>query len=396
MDSDEGAPSPRRASADVLARPPVEVAVLHGQLTHGGSERQLHLALAQARASGVRPHVVIAGELGVWEQPIRALGVPITLLTGSPPKKLASFRRLCSQLGSAVMLSWGSYTNVYALALKGTGIRTVGSFRNAAMSDLPARGRPLWAWAAKAGLDSMICNSEETQAGLEAAARTGPKSGAGPSIRYLPNAVETIGDQARHRAHWRAELDVADDEILIVGIGRLAEQKNFGRFIAAFQEVHLRQATNPMLQVRAVIAGPDGGLLDQLQLQIDQTGLPEGTIRLIGPVGDGRELLCAADLFVLSSNYEGMPNVVLEAMSTGTAVVTTKVNGLSGCLDDGVEGVVTDHSAASLADAICELVDDSSRRAVLGSNGAARIERDFDPSSVYAEMWRHCLAGVNA
>lgn len=357
---------------------PSNVAIIHGQLGHGGSERQLYFFLQACNRQRWRPHLYIAGELGVWEASIRALGIPVTLLTGSPLQKLWQFRRLCQANGIRRCISWAAYTNVYALALLGLGVPCLGSFRNAGFADLPVRHRWLWRWLSTAGLASIVCNSRQTLAVLQATInRQRP-------IVYIPNGVQSIDQVTQHRAHWRQTLALDEDTILVVGVGRLAPQKNFARFIEAIV------LANKHCPLHAVIAGPDLGQHAALQQQIDAAPLPAGRIRLIGPVPDARALLCAADIFMLSSDYEGMPNVVLEAMAAGAPCVCTRVNGVGEILEHGIHGFVTEHHAEALAQALVQLAQTPALRQSMGVQAQEYVTEKYSPATVYQRLWQLC------
>ena len=361
---------------------PTNVAIVHGQLNHGGSERQLYMFLQQCDHRRWQPHLYLSGELGVWEAAIRALGVPITLLQGTAIQKMWQFRRLCQAQQAQCFFSWSSYTNGYALAMAGLGIPRIGSVRNALFVDLPARHRWFWSWLSLAGLSTVVCNSPETLAGLQKVV------GQRKRLVYVPNGVQAIPDGALQRSAWRQRLAIDQEAVLVVGVGRLTAQKNFARFIEAI--VLVNRTVDQTQPVYAVIAGPDMGLKAQLQQQIAAANLAPDQIRLIGPVPDARTLICAADIFMLSSDFEGMPNVVLEAMSAGVPCVSTHVNGIDEIIQQGVQGYITEHSPAALAAALLKLARDPALRLAMGNNAQARISSEYDPGTVYRRLWELC------
>jgi glycosyltransferase involved in cell wall biosynthesis len=100
--------------------------------------------------------------------------------------------------------------------------------------------------------------------------------------------------------------------------------------------------------------------------------------------------MCAADVFVLSSDYEGMPNVVLEAMAAGVPCVCTQVNGVSGLIEPGRNGFITDHRADALAEKIGLLARDRMMRQKMGTKAIERVSSSFDPQMIAACLWRLC------
>ena len=99
------------------------------------------------------------------------------------------------------------------------------------------------------------------------------------------------------------------------------------------------------------------------------------------------------DLFVLPSLYEGMPNVVMEAMAVGKAVLATDVNGVRELVVDGETGVIVpSQNAESLAEAIVTLIDDPQRLKKLGQAGLNRVREHFTISAMIKNLEQYFLA----
>ncbi|MCP3934682.1 MAG: glycosyltransferase [Actinomycetia bacterium] len=354
----------------------IDVTVVHGQLTHGGSERQLYELLRRCDRDVFGPSLVISGALGFWEEPIRELDIPITLLGGSPVNKMRELRRLVANDRPDALLSWSRHTNPFVLTVANRGIRTTISFRNTRSSvplPAPARAGEVFAMRSAAAI---VSNSEEVFVDL---ARDVPPT---TELYYVPNAIDPLDQRLGQtlRQRWRSELGVDPQTQLIVGVGRLHPQKNFIRFIDVVAKV--RQHLNCV----AVIAGPDKGQRAALEAHMNQLDVGDGLVRLIGEVPDARELVCAADAFLLSSDYEGMPNVVMEAMNAGVPVVSTRVNGVKALVEQGVHGFVCDDDAA-LADALCRVLGDKALALAMGEAGRKRIAERHNPKLLTARLW---------
>ena len=112
-----------------------------------------------------------------------------------------------------------------------------------------------------------------------------------------------------------------------------------------------------------------------LQRQIDELGL-HSRVRLAGFCQDTRSFYESLDLFVLSSHREGLPNVVLEAMSVGCPVVATEVDGVPRIITNQSDGVlVPAGSTEELAKGIHSLVYNREIREQLACNGVETIRR---------------------
>ncbi len=361
-------------------RGPQPIALIIGQLVAGGgSERQLYFFLANCDRSRFAPTLFVSGELGEWESLISDLGIPIVLLKGSRLAKLLQFRRAYIALGAKCFFSWSSYTNPFGLALIGLGARRIGSFRNAAFADLPSRFRWLWSRMSLAGVSTVVCNSRETLAELS---RTTTKK----TFVYAPNAVELASHEqiSRWREEWRARLNLADDQLLVAGVGRIAPQKNYFRFIDVIAKTQLKAL---------IIGGSNNGrdsdeLMEKLRSYTQALGLQDH-ILLTGKLLDAREPMCAADIFLLTSDHEGMPNVVLEAMAAGIPCVSTDVYGVSDLIDHGVNGYVVAKNVASLAERVSQLACDPELRQAMGLKAREAVKR-FRPEEIAPKLWSLC------
>jgi glycosyltransferase involved in cell wall biosynthesis len=119
-----------------------------------------------------------------------------------------------------------------------------------------------------------------------------------------------------------------------------------------------------------------------------QGGPVADRIHFAGPRADIPELLQACTLLVLPSRWEGLPNVVLEAMAAGRPVVATAVEGTTELLQDGCNGVlVPPGSASALAQALAGLLDAPARLAEMG-RAAQRIASQQYP-------WERCVCAFD-
>jgi len=164
------------------------------------------------------------------------------------------------------------------------------------------------------------------------------------TFRALPASPAS----AQTRADTRRARSIASTATLLMFVGRLDRQKDPLLLLQAFA-LALRQRSD----LHLLIVG-DGVLRPMVEQAIEAAGLG-GHITLTGALG--REaiagLLRAADLFVLSSAYEGMPIAVLEALATGVPVASTDVGELRRVISDGVNGCLArSRQPDALADAI--------------------------------------------
>jgi glycosyltransferase involved in cell wall biosynthesis len=172
-------------------------------------------------------------------------------------------------------------------------------------------------------------------------------------------------------AALRAEFGFAVDAPLVLFAGRLAEQKRIDDLLKALD---LLQHVQP--DVRTLIAG-DGPLRPRLE---ETAGLYclEGKVRFLGHRDDVPRLMAAADLVVLASAYEGLPNLILEAMRFRKPVVATSAPGTTEVVVDGQTGTLVPVGQPQLlARAIRDIVRDPALGRSLGEAGRERVDRVF-------------------
>ncbi|MFN7933633.1 MAG: glycosyltransferase [Bryobacteraceae bacterium] len=211
---------------------------------------------------------------------------------------------------------------------------------------------------------------------------------------YMPNGIETgrFAPDEELRRSKRRELGW-EGRFVWLAVGNLRPAKDYPNLIAAFAQ-HQRNKSG----VRLAIAGC-GDLLPKLQEQIDRLQM-KGRVELLGARADVRELMLAADSFVMSSAWEGLPLVLIEASASGLPIVATKVGGNSEIVADGETGFL---APAKDSDALAAAMNrmmalDVSRRRQMGLAGRQRAEEYYGIEAVL-NKWENIyeqLLQVNA
>jgi glycosyltransferase involved in cell wall biosynthesis len=191
------------------------------------------------------------------------------------------------------------------------------------------------------------------------------------------------------RAAWRAKQGFAAEDILFVCVARFAPVKNHALLINAFAQ---GPASDP--RAHLVLAG-EGALRAQLQERVNNLGLTS-RVHFLGLRTDIPDVLGAADVFVLSSNYEGNPLSVIEAMAAGLPIASTAVGGVPELLQNGKEGlIVPPGQAEQLSEAMMILLNDRDLRRTMGAAAAVRAREKFDVSAMvrgYEELYDEIAA----
>jgi glycosyltransferase involved in cell wall biosynthesis len=180
------------------------------------------------------------------------------------------------------------------------------------------------------------------------------------------NVVTIYNGVSRERLILKQEYSVSKIPIKIISVGSLMRPKNHSLLLTSFAEL-LTERPDLRTKLLLQIAG-EGVLKNEIQRQIECDGLSESVV-LLGNRKDVPELLHDADLFVMSSDWEGLPIALLEAMMTGLPVVVTDVGGCR----DVVEGcnagfVVAPGSVDLLSEHIERMVDSPQLRRNFSAN----------------------------
>lgn len=162
-----------------------------------------------------------------------------------------------------------------------------------------------------------------------------------------------------------------EEPVKLISIGRLAPAcKN--------QQMLLQVMAALPASVTLTIVG-EGAHRPLLEERIDQLGLAD-RVTLPGKVEDIRPYLSSSQIFVLSSDYEGLPLSVLEAICAGLPVVATDVGGVSEAVVDGETGYLVPRGDVALfGQRLMQLIDNPGRRKEMGARGRQRYEAYFKP-----------------
>jgi N-acetyl-alpha-D-glucosaminyl L-malate synthase BshA len=134
-------------------------------------------------------------------------------------------------------------------------------------------------------------------------------------------------------------------------------------------------------KARLIIAG-DGPTRIEVERKIEALDLCNN-VHLLGVKSNMQEIMCSADLFLLNSTLEGMPLVLLEAMSCSLPVVTTPAGGIPELVRPGKDGVVTKgFGQEEYAQAIIEMLENDEKRKKIGKAGRARVEESFSAERI--------------
>ena len=339
----------------------LRICYLAGTLGQGGAERQLFYALQALRQSGVAVRLLALDRGAFWEKPISELGVPITHV-GQDHSRLQRLFRIRRELKKSlpdIFQSQHFFTNVYAslaaLFLKCVGI---GALRSNGVFDQLASGQI----GGQLNLHAPRVLAANSQSSIHYAIAHGVRAS---RLYFLPNVVDT--------ERFKPVGEVPESGVTLLSVGRLTREKRFDRFLSILYELRKTHRLN----VRGLIVGPtrpDQHLRQELEQQATALNLLPSGVQFLGSVADMGPIYRQASICVLTSDHEGTPNALLEAMASGLPVVATEVGGVPEIVRQGQTGFFFPCEAIrEQTDAVLQLIRQPDLRTVMGGRGRAFV-----------------------
>lgn len=337
------------------------VAVLHyvNSLSTGGAEKFVHeLALAQARAGArvavatfLKPHQVGDGEpvAAARQAELEAAGVAC-FATGRasrllPPAGIGPLRRIAARVGAEVL---------HCHLLRAAGVHGLALPRLPAVlthhnTPLPAP-QPLFRLMA-ARIHTFVGISEASSAVLRGVTRR--------PVETVANGIDL--------SRFRPARPRGDGPVTILSVGNLRPQKNYSYLVDIAAALRERLPGRP-LRFRVIGEGEERRRIER---RIAAAGIGD-TVRLLGTRSDVAAEMAGADIFLMTSAWEGMPISLIEAQASGLPAISTPVGNIPEMIEDGASGfLIPLGQPESAAERLAALVDDAALRRRFGARAHA-------------------------
>jgi glycosyltransferase involved in cell wall biosynthesis len=334
-----------------------------GQLGTGGSERQVYLLLKSMDREVYRPHVAVwnFNPEHTYVSQIRSLGVPLhSFASGSNSvEKMFAFRRLVFELNPELIHSYSFYTNIAAWwATIGTKIIAIGTVRSNFIHDRRSCGILLGSLCARWPRNQVFNNF----ASAEAARKS--------HTPFVPKRVFVVRNRIDLVTFPKTPVP-SHGNVRILGIGSLFHCKRWDRLLHA--AARLKRSG---YDFSVEIVG-DGPLRTWLAHQAQDLNVAD-RVKFVGYADDISNRLARSTFVAHTSDLEGCPNVVMEAMACGRAVVATDAGDTRSLVDDGDTGfVVRRGDDAALTERLARMIEDRDLCRRMGTAGRSKAEREF-------------------
>ena len=348
---------------------PVRVFILSNSLNTGGAERFAESLLKGLDRRRARPRLVLLRDDIGYSLP---RDVPVDVLgyrsAKDLPKAVLGLRRLIRKAAPHVLVGVGTSGNVVIglalLALKRRPAWIAGVDTNPNRRDLRLRMKLLGRLYPMA--DTVVACSVGMQKTLKAHF---PKEKDKIECLFYPTDFETIDRAAGRNPAWTR---ISGGPPMLVTVGRAHRVKRWDLLLDAAAIV---LKTRP---VQLVFCG-DGPLLEELKAKARGMNI-HNHIHFPGHCSNPFSILRQADLFLLSSDAEGLPHALIEAQGLGLCAVSTRCEfGPDEIIGDGQTGLLVDvGNAGQMARAILALTENASLRTRMGAKARERVRERFD------------------
>jgi glycosyltransferase involved in cell wall biosynthesis len=335
----------------------------------GGAEKQMTYMARSLTREGIDVRVLCFTKGDYFEGVLRGSGIPVDWVgrpgLPGPFGRALAVRRYVNNFNPHIVQATHFYTNLYAgVAVAGTGAISIGAIR----SDLERENKEhgIWTPLLLRLPTSLIANS---RVAWQAARQQGVTD---DRVFCLDNAIDipafdetaqqTAGDLPGRR----------EGKIVAAVVANLIPLKKVERFLEALVE-----ARRQVPDLVGWVVG-EGRARAALEDRARELGLSANEVAFLGRRDDIPSILKQADLLVVTSDHEGVPNAILEAMAARLPVVTTPAGDAPTVVQDGISGfIVPFEPREGMVQRLVELAGNPELRERMGSMGRRSLEQRF-------------------
>lgn len=297
-----------------ITNAPLRLLTLVGTAEIGGTERFVAALMAGLDRREFAPAICVVNGPGDFSEPYaRSADALWHLGRGgvSAPLMLAAWQDVLLSWRPDLLMLCGFRANMIGRFING-GVPVINALRSIVLDD---KGRRLAHWIDRVTFGRVAMCVSNSRAAIDRHVAAGFPA---DRFEWIQNGVDVPRFRRPHRADVRTHFGVAHDDRIVLTVANLRPVKNLPLLLQASRRLH---DFGVMHTVWIVGEGPDREVLTALAADL---GL-SASVQWLGAATDIPERYAAADVFVLSSHFEGMPTVVIEAFAAGLPVVATSV-----------------------------------------------------------------------
>lgn len=355
----------------------IRVLFLIPTLDRSGAEKQLTLLASGLPREEFEVEVVALTRSGPYADELARHGVTVTVIGKRwkfDPFAFRRLQRLIAQRRPDILHTWLFAANAYGRLAVGT---TMSPQLVVSERCVDCWKRPWQLW-----LDRKLIARTTHMIGNSQAVATFYADQGVPLDRLsvIRNGIEPLSAPGRSRAAVLEELNIPATAQVVLSVGRLASQKRVSDLLWAFSL--LRNVNDNDVHFIIVGDGPERANLERFSQKLGYHDF----VRFTGHRADVRDILAAADVFWLASDFEGQSNSLMEAMSAGLPVVASDIEPNLELVEHDVTGLIvptTDRPAFTRA--AQRLLTDRELSQRLGAAAALRMRQDFSVERMIAE-----------
>ncbi len=351
------------------------VALVGSSLKLAGAEKQTVYIARALHEAGMDARFFHLGESGYYENTLHRMGIPFRQIY-RPNKPVFILTRLAKALWrfQPQIVFAPQFGDLLQAGLAGRlcNALTLGGLRSDGFYELNTHGR--WSrWMLRLA-HGLVANSYHARQNLASCGLNPEK------MKILPNVLDLREFDARSREP--SPFALSSNQVFAVAVGSLLACKRFDRFLNALALAR-RKAPNLV----GVIVGADCGCRATLEVQAKELRLTQDHFVFLGECDNVPALLARAGFLVLSSDYEGFPNVILEAMAARLPVITTPVGDAERIVVQGRTGfLVNSEDIEAMANRMVELARSPVTRMRLGTEARRRVAREYNYDSLPSRL----------
>lgn len=195
-------------------------------------------------------------------------------------------------------------------------------------------------------------------------------------IIYNSTSIKQLSEYKENRLSLRRKLGIKDFDIAFLCAASFKAPKNHKLLIYSFKEALYRCAN-----LKLLLAG-DGTLRKDTEKIVKENNLTKN-VQFLGFRSDITKLLMICDCLILTSDYEGSPMIILEAMAASKPVISTAVGGVPELIENGITGLLCPpKNIKALSNLILKISNNSNLRKKMGENARKRVEKYFDITQI--------------